>query len=270
MPTPPRGTKVLTRKTAVLGNQRVSLLERAGSDPPVLLLHGWAASAASFTGLLSQARTQRRLVALDLPGFGESPLGETEWTRARYAELVGDLIRDRGWEQVSLLGHSYGGGVAICVVGQGDGRADRLLLCAPSGVPVPGSAGPGGRVRTFRALRRSAETLLPAPLSQPTVEWLRQRMGSADYRSAGLLRPILVRAVQEDLSPLAAKIVIQTLIVWGARDDELPLDPYGRRLAQLISSSELVEFPGSGHFPFVDEPGRFAAVFDSFMDARLS
>ncbi|MGC1183695.1 MAG: alpha/beta hydrolase [Candidatus Dormiibacterota bacterium] len=269
MPTSPRGTEALTRKTAVLGEQRVSLLERAGSDPPVLLLHGWAASAASFTGLLHQARTQRRLIALDLPGFGESPLGETEWTRARYAELVGELIRDRGWDEVSLLGHSYGGGVAIRLVGQGDRVADRLLLCAASGVAQPSSGGPGGRVRAFRALRRSAETLLPGRLAQPTVEWLRQRMGSADYRSAGLLRPILVRAVQEDLSPVAAQIDIQTLIIWGARDYELPLDPYGRRLAKLISSSELVEFPSSGHFPFVDEPGRFAAVFDSFMDARL-
>ncbi len=94
-------------------------------------------------------------------------------------------------------------------------------------------------------------------------------MGSADYRSAGELRPILVRAVQEDLSEVAANIHLPTLIIWGAQDGELALDPYGRRLHQLISSSELVEFSASGHFPFVDEPGRFARVFDSFMDARL-
>jgi pimeloyl-ACP methyl ester carboxylesterase len=101
------------------------------------------------------------------------------------------------------------------------------------------------------------------------VEWLRQRLGSADYRSAGPLRPILVHAVQEDLSPIAAGITAPTLIIWGGRDQELPVDPYGRRLRELIATSELVEFEGSGHFPFVDEPGRFAAVFDSFVDAGL-
>jgi pimeloyl-ACP methyl ester carboxylesterase len=118
-------------------------------------------------------------------------------------------------------------------------------------------------------MRRSAETILPGRLAQPAVEWLRQRMGSPDYRSAGALRPILVRAVQEDLSLVARKIKVPTLIIWGGRDSELPVDPMGRRLHELISPSELVEFEASGHFPFVDEPGRFAAVFDSFVDAKL-
>ncbi|HVB54693.1 MAG TPA: alpha/beta hydrolase [Candidatus Acidoferrales bacterium] len=269
MPTSPPGSVAPTRQTTVLGAHHVSFLERVGSDPPVLLLHGWGANAASFTGLLRRAKTPRRLVALDLPGFGESPLGVTDWTRAGYAALVQELIRERGWERVALLGHSYGGGVALRLAGEPPAPVDRLLLCAPSGLLLPNSGGPSGRVRTFHALRRSAETVLPARLAAPTVEWLRQRMGSADYRSAGPLRPILVRAVQEDLTEAAQRVQVPTLIIWGGRDLERPLEPYGRQLRQLISSSELVEFPTSGHFPFVDEPARFAAVFDSFVDARL-
>jgi len=258
-----------TRHSVLLGAHQVSFLEREGTDPPVLLLHGWGANAVSFTGLLRLAKTTRRLVALDLPGFGESPLGQADWTTASYADLVRDLIRRRSWDHVSLLGHSFGGGVVIRVAGAAEVSIDRLVLCAASGVRLPNSGGMGTRVRTFRALRRSAETVLPGRLSRPTVEWLRQRMGSADYRSAGPLRPILVRAVQEDLSQVAERIQLPTLIIWGGQDTELPLDPYGHRLRQLISSSELVGFAASGHFPFVDEPERFAAVFDSFIDARL-
>ncbi|MGA7172259.1 MAG: alpha/beta hydrolase [Candidatus Dormiibacterota bacterium] len=269
MPTPSPGSVAPTRRNIALGAVQVSFLERAGSDPPVLLLHGWEANAASFTGLLRIAKTSRRLVALDLPGFGESPLGVTDWTTAAYAELVRGLISTRGWEKVAILGHSYGGGVALRLAAQPAGSLDRLLLCAASGVRLANSSGPGGRVRTFRALRRTAETLLPARLSEPSVEWLRQRMGSSDYRSAGPLRPILVRAVQEDLAPLAEQVQVPTLIIWGGGDTELPLETYGQRLRQLIPSSELVEFSSSGHFPFVDEPARFAAVFDSFVDARL-
>ncbi|MGC2191702.1 MAG: alpha/beta hydrolase [Candidatus Dormiibacterota bacterium] len=269
MPTPSPGSVAPNRRTEVLGERRISLLEREGSDPPVVLLHGWGASAAGFTGLLQLARTPRRLVAIDLPGFGESPLGVPDWTRGSYAALVRDLIRERGWGPVALLGHSYGGGVALRLAAEPEAPLDRLVLCAPSGLPLASSGGVGGKVRVFRSLRRSAETLLPARLADPTVEWLRQRMGSADYRSAGALRPVLVRAVQEDLSELAGQIRVQTLIIWGGRDQELPLEPYGRRLRQLIGSSELVEFEGSGHFPFVDERARFAAVFDAFVDARL-
>lgn len=269
MPTPTPGSVKLPRQTACLGTHRISFLERDGTDPPVLLLHGWGSNAAGFTGLLRLAMTPRRLVALDLPGFGDSPLGDAEWTSASYAELVRELIQSRHWGTVSVLGHSYGGRLALRLGGEAQSPVDRLVLCAPSGIRLPNSAGLGGRVRLFRALRRSAETLLPTGLAEPAVEWLRQRMGSADYRSAGPLRPILVRAVQEDLSDLARRVKLQTLIIWGRRDTEQPLDPFGRRLRQLISTSELVEFPESGHFPFVDEPVRFAAVFDSFMDAGL-
>ncbi|MGH7692955.1 MAG: alpha/beta fold hydrolase [Candidatus Dormibacteria bacterium] len=269
MPTPAPGSVAPARHSLELEGRHVSCLEREGADPPVVLLHGWGADAASFTGLLRLARTPRRLLALDLPGFGESPLGEADWATSSYAALVSDLLRQRGWEGVSVLGHSYGGGVALRLAAESGALVDRILLCAPSGVrsghPQPMSL----RVRAFRTLRRTAELALPGPWSQPAVEWLRQRMGSADYRAAGRLRPILVRAVQEDLSPVAEQVAIPTLIIWGVLDLELPLEPHGRRLHQLIRTSELVEFPASGHFPFVDEPRRFAAVFDSFMDARL-
>ena len=269
MSTPWPGSVATTRQSAVSGEHRISFLERAGTDPPVLLLHGWGANAASFTGLLRLAKTPRRLIALDLPGFGESPLGTADWTTSSYASLVRDLVRRRGWDHVALLGHSYGGGVALRLAGEREAPFDRLLLCAASGVRLLNSAGLRPRVRAFRGLRQTLETLLPTRLAEPSVEWLRQRMGSADYRVAGPLRPILVRAVQEDLSPVAERVQIPTLIIWGTEDTELPVDPYGHRLRQLISASELVEFDGSGHFPFVDEPGRFAAVFDSFMDAKL-
>ncbi|MGH7643032.1 MAG: alpha/beta fold hydrolase [Candidatus Dormibacteria bacterium] len=258
----------LARKSAVLGGQQVTWLEREGVDPPALLLHGWGASAASFVGLLRLAKTPRRLLAVDLPGFGESPLGVTEWTRGGYAGLLRDWIHGRDWPAVAVLGHSYGGGVALRLADGPGAPLDRLLLCAPSGLPeAPGRR--SGRVRTFRALRQSMETLLPARVAEPAVEWLRQRMGSADYRAAGPLRPVLVRAVHEDLTEVARRLEMPTLIIWGGRDPELPLDPYGKRLRQLIGSSELVEFPRSGHFPFLDEPQRFAAVFDSFVDAKL-
>ncbi|MFZ0168291.1 MAG: alpha/beta hydrolase [Candidatus Dormiibacterota bacterium] len=269
MPTAWPGSVAPTRQSAALGEGRVSWLEREGSDPPVLMLHGWGASAATFSGLLQLSRTPRRLVALDLPGFGESPLGSASWTRASYAQLVRQLLISRGWPRATVLGHSYGGGVAVRLAGESSPPLDRLILCAASGFPIPGARGVGARVRTFRALRKGAETALPEKLSRPAVEWLRQRFGSADYRSAGPLRPILVRAVQEDLSSVAEQIKVPTLIIWGGRDQELPVVPYGRRLRELIPPSELVEFEGSGHYPFVDEPGRFASVFDSFVDAEI-
>ncbi len=257
-----------TRRRVTVEGRELSLLEREGTDPPVLWLHGWGASAATFALPLGLCRTGRRLLALDLPGFGESPRGGEVWTSAGYAELIRRLARQEGWEGASLVGHSYGGQVAIRLAAEPGLELDRLVLCAAAGLRLPAEAGVRTRARLFRLLRAMTAPL-PARLSGPARERLRQRLGSADYRAAGEMRPTLVAAVTEDVSDLAARITLPTLIIWGERDPELPPERYGARLSQLIESSALVRFPASGHFPFLDEPGRFAAVLDSFLEARL-
>ncbi|MHB8394231.1 MAG: alpha/beta fold hydrolase [Candidatus Dormibacteria bacterium] len=256
------------RGVGTVDGHRVSWLDRPGSDPAVVLLHGWGSSAASFLGLLRRSTSSRRLLALDLPGFGESPVGPGGWTTTRYADLVAAWTAAQLGVGYSLLGHSYGGAVSMRLA-IGRPGPDRLLLCAASGIRPPSDERGAKGVSVFRALRAGARAL-PPPLSTTAVEWLSRHFGSADYRAAGpQLRPTLVAAVMEDLSEIAARIDIPTLLVWGAADSELPLNPHSQRLRQLIAPAELVTFENSGHFPFVDEADRFARVFDAFMDVEI-
>ncbi len=246
----------------------VSWLDRPGEDPPIVLLHGWGASAATFAGLLRLSRTRRRMLALDLPGFGESPLGQGGWTTASYASLVSRWLADRTRDGYSLLGHSYGGAIAMRLAAGAPGP-DRVLFCAPSGIRPEAQAAPGIRVRTYRALRTLTRPL-PDPVGARAQELLIQRFGSPDYRAAApALRPTLVAAVGEDLSEIASEISIPALIIWGAQDQELPLRPHAERLRAIVSTSELVVLENSGHFPFADEAVRFAVIFDSFMAAEV-
>jgi len=246
----------------------VSWLDRPGEEPPIVLLHGWGASAATFAGLLRLSRTRRRILALDLPGFGESPLGHEVWTTTSYAALVSRWLADMAEGGYSLLGHSYGGAISMRLAAGAPGP-DRVLFCAPSGIRPEVQGPPSIRVRTFRALRAVASHL-PGPLAAPVQERLIKSFGSEDYRAAApALRPTLVAAVSEDLSAIAAEISIPALIVWGARDPELPREPHAERLRALVGSSALVVLENSGHFPFADEAVRFALIFDSFMEAEV-
>jgi pimeloyl-ACP methyl ester carboxylesterase len=234
-----------------------------------MLLHGWGASAETFQGLLRRSRSPRRLLAPDLPGFGHSPIGQGGWTTSAYAELLETFARSFGWPAYSLFGHSYGGSISIRLAGGSGPVPDRLLLCAAAGIRPKEEMVQGSRVSTFKTLR-AISGWLPGPASRSATEWLSQRFGSADYRAASPeMRRTLVAAVQEDLSPLAPLVHVPTLVLWGANDPELSLDPHARRLVGLIPPAELVVFEASGHFPFLDEPARFALVFDSFMDAEL-
>lgn len=257
----------LRRSSDDLGGQSVSFLERAGDDPPVVLVHGWGASASTFRVLLEGSRTPRRLLAVDLPGFGDSPLGGGGWTTERYAELLTAWLERRAPGRPSLLGHSYGGAVGLRLAAAD--QVDRLLLCAASGIRPDAAAPPDARVRRYRRLRRIAGWL-PDPLATSAREALAQRFGSADYRAATPeLRRTLVAAVREDLSPVARQVAVPTLVVWGSADSELPCHPHAERLHSLIPAAELVVFEGSGHFPFLDQPQRFAGVFDALMNADL-
>ena len=262
------GALGLVRQVAAVGAATVSWLERPGTAPPVVCLPGWGSDATTLTALLRASRTQRRLVALDLPGFGASPRGPGSWTTAAYAELVAALIRERGWGRPSLFGHSYGGGVAVRVGAGPAPPVDRLVLCAPAGLRLAPDAATERRRRRYQRWRQRI-AWLPAPLRGAALGRLRARFGSADYRAAGPMRETMVHAVNEDLGEVAAQVRLQVLLLWGAHDRALPLETVGRRYEQLLPEAVLIPFASSGHFPFIDEPARFARVFDSFVDAAL-
>ncbi|HUY98011.1 MAG TPA: alpha/beta hydrolase [Verrucomicrobiae bacterium] len=257
----------LRRWRATVGEVALAGVGRQGQGAPVVLLHGWGARADTFTPLLLRLRTPRPLWALDLPGFGESPLGAGGWTTTAYAELVGRWIEEAGWERTSLLGHSYGGAVAVRIAAAGTHLVDRLCLIGAR-LRVEPSPDLIRRQRAWQR-RRQLGRWLPAPWRRRWEDAWRERHGSPDYRAAGPLRPTLVDAVTEDLAPVARGVTVPTLLLWGARDQDMPVATVAARYRALMASSELVVLEGSGHFPFLDEPQRCAAIIDAFVDARL-
>ncbi|HVA21072.1 MAG TPA: alpha/beta hydrolase [Candidatus Micrarchaeia archaeon] len=258
----------LRRWRAMVGDAAIAGLERPGVGAPVVLLHGWGARADTFTALLVRLRTPRPVWAPDLPGFGESPLGAGGWTTAAYAALVRRWVEEAGWDRVSLLGHSYGGGVAVRVAAGPGAPVDRLCLCDAAGLRLSPAADVRRSRLAYRRRRRLGRLVPPRWRGRLEARW-RERYGSTDYRAAGPLRPTLVDAVNEDLAPVARTVSVPTLLLWGAQDQDLPVATAAARYRELIAGSELVVLERSGHFPFLDEPQRCAAIVDAFVDARL-
>jgi pimeloyl-ACP methyl ester carboxylesterase len=91
-----------------------------------------------------------------------------------------------------------------------------------------------------------------------------ERIGSRDYRSAGRMRPILVKVVNEDLRGILPSIRVPTLIIWGDRDQEVPRSSM-ETMARGIRGSRLEILQGAGHFPFVDRPDRFNNLVNDFL-----
>jgi pimeloyl-ACP methyl ester carboxylesterase len=249
----------LTRRVEVAG-QSTRVCE-VGEGPPVVLLHGWGGRIESMAPVMGCLRVTHRVVAMDLPGFGESRVPDGAWGTSDHAEFVVDVLGRLGIERASLLGHSFGAKTSLYVAATHPGVVDKLICTGSSGL----RRAPSAAARVRRGLSRAARAagVLGAP-GERVREAVYRRVASDDYRAAGELRPMLVRVVNEDLSHLLPLVSAPTLLIWGTEDDAVPLR-HGEIMERLIPDAGLVRFEGAGHFAYLEEPERFCRVVRHFL-----
>ena len=232
----------------------------AYGDGPVQLvwLHGWRRSSADFSlaaNLL--ARDGIASVALDLPGFGASPLPPEAGGAELYAAVVARALDDLSPGPLVLVGHSFGGRVATVIAATHPERVAALVL---TGVPlVAPSSAPRRPPRGYRLVRALHRRGL---VSDARMEGARQKYGSSDYRHAsGLLRDILVISVNESYESELGRVVAPVSLVWGAQDAEVPVE-VARRAATLLVASPSVDvdvLADTGHMVPTERPAALAA-----------
>lgn len=234
-----------------------------GEGPPLLMLHGWGGSSLSFMGAASALEQRFRILAPDLPGFGFSEAPREAWGSADYARAVASLPAAAGFEAVDVIGHSFGGKVALALAQDNPERVKRLVIVASPIVRLPAEADARRRSLGF-TLVRGAARIMPRALRERALGWARERFGSADYRAAGPLRPTLVRVVNEDWGPALAAIRAPVLLVWGENDTEVPL-AVAQEARERLPQAELVVIEGAGHFPFLDKQDAFVEAVTRFL-----
>jgi pimeloyl-ACP methyl ester carboxylesterase len=236
-----------------------------GQGPPVVLLHGWGTSGRSLEGVAAGLADRFRVVRLDLPGFGWSQAPPAVWGIAEYATHVRGCLEGLGIGRAALVGHSFGGRLAIRLAATEPARVARLGLVASAGIRPPRTLGLRARVGMTKLLRFLAGLPGLGPAIEPFRERWVARVGSRDYRAAGRLRPILVKVVGEDLRDLLPRIAAPTLLLWGDEDPEVDREAM-EILAAGIRGARLMVFPGAGHFPFDDAPTVFLRTLRGFLE----
>jgi pimeloyl-ACP methyl ester carboxylesterase len=214
-----------------------------GSEAPrVLALHGWARSHRDFDAVVSgDGDGPLPALALDLPGFGASPPPPVAWGAEAYAEQVARALDDMG-SPVVVLGHSFGGRVALHLAVQ---RPDVVRALVLTGAPMLHPLHRHQRVAlAYRVTRRLHTWRL---VSDEAMEAARQRYGSADYRAAqGIMREILVRAVNETDEAQLDAVRCPVHLVWGGDDTAAPLEVAERAVTRL-AQGDLAVHAGVGH-----------------------
>jgi pimeloyl-ACP methyl ester carboxylesterase len=253
---------------------------RGGSGRPLVLIHGLGANWRSWAPVLWHAEQERDVLAIDLPGFGESapPPDGRPPDPAALADAVERTLDAAGLETADLAGNSLGGWIALELARRG--RASSVVAISPAGMWTPREQAWADRfLRTQYAA---------AKLVAPRAELLRNRVLRALFLAGISARPW--RADAEDvvygIRALARSNFLPTheamigqrcqgleeidcpvLIAWGTRDLLLPVRQ-APRFARRIPGAQLVELPHLGHVPMADDPELIARTVLGFTDSN--
>lgn len=227
------------------------IFAEVGSAPDTLALHGWGRNRSDWAGVLDPDRT----IAVDLPGFGASPPPPSAWGAHGYGDALVPIL-DLFDRPPIVVGHSFGGRIAVCLAADGAPVSGLVL----AGVPLLRKDAPGKPPTGYRVMRWAHRRGI---VGDDRMEAVRQQRGSADYRAAsGVMRDVLVRSVNESYATELAAIAVPVRMVWGADDTAAPAD-MAREAAELVADRELEVVDGVGHDIHLARPELVRAAVES-------
>jgi pimeloyl-ACP methyl ester carboxylesterase len=256
--------------------------EGVRDDPvPIVLLHGTSSSLHTWDGWAEVLRHDRRVVRVDLPGFGlTGPTADGDYRIERYVEFVAALLDALGIQQCVLAGNSFGGWVSWETALTYPGRIQALVLVDSAGYPLESQSVPiGFRIARVPGLNRLMQVTLPRGVIESS---LRNTYGDPSRVTPELVdryyeltlregnRAALARRFADGRhAPHAERIRgirAPTLILWGGRDGLIP-PRYAEQFQRDIAGSRLVMFPELGHVPHEEDPVATVAAIREFLRA---
>lgn len=218
----------------------------------IVLLHGWGQNIEMMKPLGDNLQ-EYHITIIDFPGFGQSSEPSSSLTIYDYVEILEELLNSLKIRKPILMGHSFGGRVAILYAARNS--TEKLILF---GAPC---------VRHERkSLKESIlKTAKKMPGMGKIAEYAKKYMGSTDYRNASpVMRETLVNVINEDLSKYAKKIQCPTLLIWGTNDTEAPLEE-AKELEAILVDGGLVELPGLSHYAYLEALPQVINILHNFL-----
>lgn len=229
------------------------------NKPSMLVLHGWGRSSAEWVPFAKNFSDSHYVIVPDLPGFGNSSFFDKKEgaTLQDYTETIEIFINKLCLKDITLLGHSFGGKVAINLSDKRN-LVKKLFLIAPSGVEEIGLKA-SIYINIAKLLKKQKEKI-------PSFIYNRlfNLMASKDYKNSKKLKKTFKNIVNEKIHNKAKKIQVPTIIIWGEEDKVLPVK-YSSTVKKNIKNSLVRIIWGAGHSPHIEDLRQFSKTVKEYL-----
>lgn len=239
----------------------------SGNGEIILLLQGWGTEISLYSGIIEEMSKKYRVIAPELPGFGQTEEPKEPWAVDDYVKFVLDFAKALGIDSAILFGHSFGGRLIIKMLSDKSCPlvCSKAILTGAAGIKPVQSEAAKKKASSYQRGKAFLSTAPMKALFPNALDKLREKHGSADYRAASpLMRQVLVKVVNEDLSGLLPLIDTEVLLIWGENDDATPLSD-GKRMEKEMKNAGLAVINGTGHYSFLENPLLFRSILASYL-----
>ena len=246
---------------------------RAGSGPPLVLLHGILGDSRDWRPQLEGLRDGFDVIAWDAPGCGQSSDPDESVSASDYADWLAGLMDTLEVTPVHVAGLSWGGGLALEFYQRHPDRV-RSLILADTYAGWKGSLPPEVVAERLASCLRESEMApeefipgwIPGLVTDDAPPKLRDEIIAvmSDFHPAGY-RAMSLAFADLDLRPALSQIRVPTLLIWGEDDRRSP-PTVGRQMCDSIPGSRLVVLDGSGHMSNLEQPEQFNTEVRKFLN----
>lgn len=223
-----------------------------GSGENIVLLHGWGQNIEMMEPIGKSLSNNHQITIVDLPGFGSSSEPTTPYNIYDYGEVLNEFLISLDIKNPILIGHSFGGRIAICYASKYSVK--KLVLF---GTPFVKRINNSLKVKVLKNLKK-------IKMLDNLAEYMKDHMGSTDYKQAkGIMREILVNTVNEDLTECAKRIKCEVLIIHGLSDAAVSLDE-AKQLDAIILNSALITLNGT-HYAYLENLNQVINILNNFI-----
>lgn len=227
--------------------------EQLGSGKDIVMLHGWGQNKEMMLPLAKKLSNNFRITVLDLPGFGLSSEPDGGIDIYQYTNIIEEFIDNLNIKSPIIIGHSFGGRIAIIYASRN--KTEKVVLF---GAPCI-------RERKLSKKEKILKKLKNIPGTKTLVEIAKSYIGSEDYKKASpIMRDLLVKVINEDLSECAKKIKTPTLLIWGDKDTAAPIED-ARKLEKILPNGGLVEIKGCTHYAYLEAIDYVVKILKEFL-----